>query len=84
MSRLSWKRGDDYYMRSEPPGFIINKTFRGPVICYSAVRAGSGEGPDILHVERNLDPVDDAGRLAALDRCKAACDEAAVVLRAAQ
>jgi hypothetical protein len=84
MTRLSWKGGDDYYMRSEPPGFIINKTFRGEIICYSAVRAGSGEGPDILHVERNLSPDDDAGRLAALDRCKAACDEAAGVLRDAQ
>lgn len=84
MTRLSWKRGNDYYMRSEPAGFIINKTFRGSLIFYSAVRAGSGEGPDILHVERGIDPLDDAGRLAALDRCKAACDEAAGCLRAAQ
>jgi len=75
--RLTWKRGDKYCMKSDPPGFIINKTFNGTAICYSAVRAGSGDGPDILHVERGIDPVDDAGRLAALDRCKAACAEVA-------
>jgi len=75
--RLTWKPSDKYYMKSDPPGYIINKTFNGTAICYSAVRAGSGEGPDILHVERGIDPVDDAGRLAALDRCKAACAEVA-------
>lgn len=71
------------YLLSNPPGFAIN---RGDVcgrITYMAVRLGTpwkGEpgrgwdGSQILHVERELDPTDEAARREAIGRCKEACD----------
>lgn len=71
---MIWRRGDDYHLASEPPGFFINKAFVRGRICYMAVRAQvKGEPLDILHVERNIEPADETGRRLALDRCKAAC-----------
>lgn len=75
---MNWRRGGEYFLLSDPPGFIINRANTGNRICYMAVRAVADKvGGDILHVERELEPDDDAGRLAALDRCRAACESAA-------
>jgi hypothetical protein len=88
---LNWIRGGNYYLKSDPEGFVINRANTGGRICYMAVKLGTPwrgrpgdteprgwDGSTILHVERDLDPADDAGRLAALDRCKAACEAAHV------
>lgn len=85
---MNWHRGtDEYFIVSDPPGFVINRANTGDRITYTAVKLGKpwggkpGDPPrgwtgsEILHVERDLDPDDSAARLAALDRCKAACRE---------
>lgn len=87
---MKWRRADDYYLESDPSGFVINRATVCGRICYTAVKLGvpwkvrhgetaprGWDGSIILHVERDLDPDDDAARLAALDRCKAACEAAA-------
>lgn len=88
---MNWRQGGEYYQVSDPPGFIINRANTSGCICYMAVKLGKpwavryGEtepkgwdGSDILHVERNLEPWDEPGRRAALERCKAACEVANV------
>lgn len=89
---MNWRRGGDYYLASDPDGFVINRANTGGRICYMAIKLGTPwprragdpdepkgwDGSTTLHVERDVDPDDDTARLAALDRCKAACEAAHV------
>lgn len=70
MTALAWRKGSDYHVTSEPPGHTIAKAIIVPGrIVYTAFR-----GDVALHYERDLDPADEAMLIAAMRRCKAACD----------
>lgn len=84
---MKWIRGDDWHLCSDPPGFTVAKALVGGRVCYTAfkrgkpwpLRAGESEprgydGSTILHAERDLDPADEPALIAAMRRCKAACE----------
>jgi hypothetical protein len=75
---IQWAKGGDYFLSGDGGAFLINRTATRDTVTYTAVRGGKGGAEDILHVERGLAADDDPGRLAALDRCKAACEAARV------
>jgi hypothetical protein len=82
---VNWlHRGD--YLQTDDGRFVINKATVCGLICYTAVKLGKPwragrdgqskgwDGSEILHVERELDPTDEAARRDAIGRCKEACD----------
>lgn len=71
---MKWKKGNEYFLKSEDGRFLIARTKVCGTVCYTASKAGSGGIEDVLHIERGLPPGDDGARLAAVDRCKAACE----------
>lgn len=75
---MKWIKVDAYAVRSEPPGYWINLAVMGDTIAYTAVRAGTGQGPEILHVERGLPgPLDNSthpDRVAGFRLCREACE----------
>lgn len=73
---MNWIPIDQYAARSEPPGYWISLAVMGDTVAYTAVRAGTGDGPEILHVERGL-PMDKEhpDRKAGFRACARACEE---------
>ena len=74
---MKWIKVDAYAVRSEPPGYWINLAVMGGTVAYTAVRAGTGQGPEILHVERGLPAGDRQARDEAFKACARRCEEVA-------
>ena len=73
---MRWIKVDKYSAKSDPPGFWINLANMGETVAYTAVRAGDGNGPEILHVERGLPlDMDHPDRIAGFRACLRACEE---------
>lgn len=74
---MKWVKVDGYAARSmDPPGYWINLAILGGTVAYTAVRAGDGSGPEILHVERGLPAErDHLDRIAGYRACVAACED---------
>jgi hypothetical protein len=74
------------YLESECGRFLVNKAAVDGRLVYTAIRLGTAwrnnrggwDGSEIIHVERELDPIDQSARAAAMARCKAACDARAL------
>lgn len=74
---MRWVKVDKYAAKSaDPAGYWINLAYMGDTVAYTAVKAGDGAGPEILHVERGL-PLDmeHPDRVAGFRACVRACEE---------
>lgn len=69
---MKWVKMNDYYARSEPPGFTIARFGMGETFAFEAFRDKVA-----IHVERDIPKDDEDARRAAVKRCQAACEAAA-------
>lgn len=72
---MKWKLGGPYFMASDDGRYLIARANTRSTATYSAFRSrGDTVAESLVHAERGIPADDDAARLAALDRCKAACE----------